>query len=176
MSSWNKGESRGRMLKFSVLCLECTAVNYLTFISLETFISKKHWTFFHLRTWKGACRSACWAVLALGCSSEGPHVRACLSPDKVPRASVTSFVKWAVIQDASEMPIITKKWSLCQIPRDRPCRRFKRYYKITKFRDICGPYYEAEQSLLLPPPSPPKRITTKEELRRENTKTKNERK
>lgn len=32
--------TREKMLKFSGLCLECTAVNYLIFIYLETFLSK----------------------------------------------------------------------------------------------------------------------------------------
>lgn len=40
--------AREKMLKFSVLCLECTAVNYLIFIYLEAFLSKmiEHFFFF----------------------------------------------------------------------------------------------------------------------------------
>lgn len=45
-----------KMLKFSVLCLECTAINYLIFIYVEAFLRKMIELFFFFETVDGSLK------------------------------------------------------------------------------------------------------------------------
>lgn len=136
-------KAREKMLKFSVLCLECTVVNYLIFIYLETFLSKMIEHFFLFFLFENVAESL--LIGSEGSGGAGLEFRGTWS-----QSLGLYQIKFSWLQ----LPHLWNEW----LPGCLRCPRFltvvisvlgkqgknmveiKCYYKITMFREIQSSY------------------------------------